>query len=244
MSEAARSVARPSRATGQTRDHKRAYLAPFRKGHVCARTDPRMIGCSRRFACFSTAGCRCPLGIGTSSVFRRGLPAWGRSSVLIHAVLDADGVVREPKAFAHAENCRWMRRRSNVEPCRSKSGRGRQLEGYAASFGIEARIGKRVSQTIRAGAFAASLRSGRDMLALIDHDPGRVPGRTRSGRLGLSGDARGRTFWRWPGGVISAAGPSASTQWTSTAPATGASCAPLSCMRFRSSSRGRVARRR
>ncbi len=44
MSEAARSVARPSRATGQTRDHERAYLAPFRKGHVCARTDSRMIG--------------------------------------------------------------------------------------------------------------------------------------------------------------------------------------------------------
>ena len=72
--------------------------------------------------------------------------------------------------------------------------RGRRLEGYAASFGIEARIGERFSETIRAGAFAASLRSGRDMLALVDHDPGRVLGRTRSGTLRLSQDARGLAF--------------------------------------------------
>ena len=72
--------------------------------------------------------------------------------------------------------------------------RGRRLEGYAASFGIEARIGERFSETIRAGAFAASLRSGRDMLALVDHDPSRVLGRTRSGTLRLSEDARGLAF--------------------------------------------------
>ncbi|WP_058636366.1 HK97 family phage prohead protease [Aureimonas ureilytica] len=100
-----------------------------------------------------------------------------------------------------------MRRRSNVEPCRSKSGHGRQLGGYATSFEIEARIGERVTQTIQAGAFAASLRSGRDMLALVDHDPGRVFGRIQSGRPHLSGDALGRTFWRWPSGAVSAAGP-------------------------------------
>lgn len=72
--------------------------------------------------------------------------------------------------------------------------RGRRLEGYAATFGTEARIGDRFFETIRAGAFAASLRSGKDTLALIDHDPGRVLARTRSGTLRLSEDTRGLAF--------------------------------------------------
>lgn len=69
--------------------------------------------------------------------------------------------------------------------------KGRRLEGHAALFGVEARIGT-FSETIRAGAFKGSL--GRDVLALVDHDPGRVLARTRSGTLRLAEDTRGLAF--------------------------------------------------
>jgi HK97 family phage prohead protease len=71
--------------------------------------------------------------------------------------------------------------------------RGRRLEGYAATFGAEARIGSFL-ETIRAGAFAKTLACGGDVLALVDHDPGRVLARTRSGTLRLSEDSRGLAF--------------------------------------------------
>lgn len=70
---------------------------------------------------------------------------------------------------------------------------GRKLEGYAATFGAEARIGSFV-ETIAAGAFAASLADGGDKLALVDHDPGKLLARTRSGSLQLSEDSRGLAF--------------------------------------------------
>lgn len=72
--------------------------------------------------------------------------------------------------------------------------KGRRLEGYAATFGIAADIEGRFVETIAPGAFAASLRSKRDVLALVDHDPGRVLARTRSGTLRLSEDTRGLSF--------------------------------------------------
>ena len=68
---------------------------------------------------------------------------------------------------------------------------GRRLVGYAATFGAEAKLG-RVRETIAPGAFAGSL-SG-DILALLDHDPGKVLGRTRSGSLKLHEDAKGLAF--------------------------------------------------
>ncbi len=71
---------------------------------------------------------------------------------------------------------------------------GRQLVGYAATFGTRAAIGA-FTETIRAGAFRASLAApGRDVLALVDHDPGRLLARTSSGTLRLSEDARGLAF--------------------------------------------------
>lgn len=79
------------------------------------------------------------------------------------------------------------RRSASVE-VRAK---GRRLEGHAALFGVEARIGT-FSETIRAGAFKGSL--GRDVLALVDHDPTRVLARTKSGTLRLAEDARGLAF--------------------------------------------------
>ncbi|MCG7508675.1 HK97 family phage prohead protease [Mesorhizobium retamae] len=72
--------------------------------------------------------------------------------------------------------------------------RGRRLEGYAATFNNQADIGGRFVETIAPGAFAASLRAKGDILALVDHDLGRVLARTRSGTLRLAEDARGLAF--------------------------------------------------
>ena len=70
---------------------------------------------------------------------------------------------------------------------------GRRLEGYAAVFGVEARIGS-FTETIRVGAFRASLLSGRDCPALVDHDASALLARTSSGTLRLAEDARGLAF--------------------------------------------------
>lgn len=68
---------------------------------------------------------------------------------------------------------------------------GRRIEGYAATFHTEARLGGMV-ETIAPGAFRASLAG--DVLAMLDHDPGKVLGRTRSGTLRLTEDAKGLAF--------------------------------------------------
>lgn len=70
---------------------------------------------------------------------------------------------------------------------------GRRLEGYAAVFGTEAKIGD-FSETIKPGAFAASLKSSADVLALVDHNPSAVLARTRSGTLRLVEDTKGLAF--------------------------------------------------
>ena len=72
--------------------------------------------------------------------------------------------------------------------------KGRRLEGYAATFNSPADIGGRFVETIAPGAFSASLRDKGDILALVDHDPGRVLARTRSGTLRLSEDTKGLAF--------------------------------------------------
>ncbi len=72
---------------------------------------------------------------------------------------------------------------------------GRRLEGYAATWRTSATIAGRFVETIRAGAFSASLAApGADVLALVDHDPGRLLARTASGTLRLAEDARGLRF--------------------------------------------------
>lgn len=70
---------------------------------------------------------------------------------------------------------------------------GRKLAGYIARFDSPTTIGS-FTEVVRRGAFAASLASGRDILAMADHDPARVLGRTRSGTLQLQEDAAGLAF--------------------------------------------------
>lgn len=70
---------------------------------------------------------------------------------------------------------------------------GRKLVGYAATFNQETRIAD-FRETIKPGAFTASLTSGKDILALVDHDSGKVLARTKSGTLRLSEDERGLRF--------------------------------------------------
>ncbi len=71
---------------------------------------------------------------------------------------------------------------------------GRQLVGYAATFGTPAQIGG-FSESIAPGAFRSTLAaSGKDVLALVDHDPSRLLARTASGTLRLREDTRGLAF--------------------------------------------------
>lgn len=70
---------------------------------------------------------------------------------------------------------------------------GRKLHGYIAKFDSPTRIGS-FTEIIRRGAFATSLSAGVDILALADHDPAKVLGRTRSGTLELREDDTGLAF--------------------------------------------------
>jgi hypothetical protein len=69
--------------------------------------------------------------------------------------------------------------------------KGRKLSGYAATFGVEARIAD-FTEVINPGAFTESLKG--DVLALVDHDPKQVLARTQSGTLRLSEDSLGLSF--------------------------------------------------
>jgi uncharacterized protein len=65
----------------------------------------------------------------------------------------------------------------------------RTLVGYAAVFNSDADIGGWWTERIAPGAFAGTL--GGDIRALVDHDMGRVIGRTKSGTLRLVEDSHG-----------------------------------------------------
>jgi uncharacterized protein len=71
---------------------------------------------------------------------------------------------------------------------------GRRLSGYAAVFNQTTALFADQTESIRAGAFTASLAAGRDVLALGDHMPDRVLARTASKTLRLTEDDRGLHF--------------------------------------------------
>lgn len=70
---------------------------------------------------------------------------------------------------------------------------GRRLVGLAAVFGQEARIGG-FTETITRGAFSDTLADGHDIVGLVDHDPSKLLGRTRSKTLSLTESERGLAF--------------------------------------------------
>lgn len=69
-------------------------------------------------------------------------------------------------------------------------GSSRTIAGYAAVFNSEANIGGAFREVIMQGAFAESLKNA-DVRALVDHDSGRVIGRSKAGTLRLKEDERG-----------------------------------------------------
>jgi HK97 family phage prohead protease len=70
---------------------------------------------------------------------------------------------------------------------------GRKLIGYAARFDTPAKIAD-FTEIILRGAFGASLKSGRDIIAMVDHDQSKVLARTRSGTLKVAEDSTGLAF--------------------------------------------------
>lgn len=65
------------------------------------------------------------------------------------------------------------------------------LRGYAALFGVLSEQLGNFRESIRPGAFTNTLAAGADVRALVDHDPSKIIGRTKSGTLRLQEDNRG-----------------------------------------------------
>jgi uncharacterized protein len=70
---------------------------------------------------------------------------------------------------------------------------GREVHGYAALWNVPAKIAN-FTETVLPGAFRASLNASTDILALLDHKPDRLLGRTSSGTLQLAEDQKGLRF--------------------------------------------------
>ena len=70
-----------------------------------------------------------------------------------------------------------------------RSDKGMKVGGWAALFDVETDIGGYFREKIAPGAFSDALNA--DVRALLDHDHGRVIGRTTAGTLRLSEDDKG-----------------------------------------------------
>lgn len=68
------------------------------------------------------------------------------------------------------------------------------LTGYAAMFDSESEDLGGFREVVKPGAFTRSLRAGKSVMALQDHNPSLVLGRTTNGTLQLSEDSRGLKF--------------------------------------------------
>ena len=78
-----------------------------------------------------------------------------------------------------------------VELRKDPDGKTIGLRGYAAVFNSASEDFGGWIEKIDRGAFASDLKDAKDVRALIDHDTGRVIGRTSAGTLKLSEDDRG-----------------------------------------------------
>jgi HK97 family phage prohead protease len=87
-------------------------------------------------------------------------------------------------------------RRVVTEPMEARAGENdaRTLTGYAALYGSETRIAGMFREVIEPGAFRSALARQDDVRALFNHDPNHVLGRTKSGTLQLTEDARGLRY--------------------------------------------------
>lgn len=84
-----------------------------------------------------------------------------------------------------------MERRALTTPLEVRAAEGvRTITGYAAVFNSAADIGGYFREQIAPGAFSETLKSA-DVRALIDHDTGRVIGRSAAGTLRLKEDDKG-----------------------------------------------------
>lgn len=82
------------------------------------------------------------------------------------------------------------RRAVTAAPELRADGGAKVARGYAALFNSEADIGGYFREVIAPGAFTETLKDG-DIRALIDHDSGRVIGRSTAGTLRLKEDDKG-----------------------------------------------------
>ena len=96
-----------------------------------------------------------------------------------------------PDSAAKAAFAEMQIRRAEIRL--ENRGTARRLVGYAARYGVVADIGP-FRERIAPKAFAESIGEGGDILALLDHDPTRVLGRTRSKTLTLSDEEGGLAF--------------------------------------------------
>jgi len=84
-----------------------------------------------------------------------------------------------------------LERRAFVE-CRAEaSENGRKIRGYAIRFNVPSQDLGGFREYIAPEAVDRTLNEGLDVRALVDHDTGKVLGRTRSGTLILRKDAQG-----------------------------------------------------
>jgi HK97 family phage prohead protease len=84
-----------------------------------------------------------------------------------------------------------MERRGATE---IRAAAGNRLEGYAALYNSPSVDLGGFVEVIRPGAFARSLASNPDVLALFNHDARHVLGRTTAGTLRLAEDSKGLRF--------------------------------------------------
>lgn len=83
-----------------------------------------------------------------------------------------------------------IEKRTLTKPLEVRKAAGaRKIGGYAAVFDAPADIGGYFQETIAKGAFSDAVKG--DVRALVDHDSGRVIGRTTAGTLRLQEDDTG-----------------------------------------------------
>ena len=68
------------------------------------------------------------------------------------------------------------------------------ITGYAANYNVETSIADLFREVVRPGSFTAAIAGRDDVRCLINHDANFILGRTKSGTLRLSNDAKGLRY--------------------------------------------------